>query len=104
MNDFSPTLKCPCRWGFCESAFTYSARPEGETEFELGEAEYRRGYDRCTICDHYVSRHDMDLSKLYDGHYLDATYGGPGGMRKRLERILGLPYHESDNARREVAR
>lgn len=74
--------------------------PDGETRFDLGGKKYRRGYDHCLLCGHYFSRHHMQLSDLYNGDYLDSTYGGEAGMRERLEQILDLPPEQSDNAGR----
>jgi 2-polyprenyl-3-methyl-5-hydroxy-6-metoxy-1,4-benzoquinol methylase len=47
-------------------------------------------------------KHDIDLSSLYRRDYVDATYGGTEGMRKRFERIMGLPLEKSDNRCRVV--
>jgi hypothetical protein len=39
----------------------------------------------------------MDMSSLYSGDYVDATYGDSEGMRKTFERIIALPPEASDN-------
>jgi len=98
-----PTLRCPCAGRYLAPGFTYHAPPEGETPFDLGEVPYIRAYDRCSECEHWFARHMIDISSLYLRDYVDATYGGPDGMRARLERILALPPERSDNAGR-VAR
>lgn len=100
LSDFRPTLRCPCEWRFCETKFSYSEAPAGETGFDFETGQYSRRYDRCTLCGHYISCHEMNLSGLYEGEYLDATYGDADGMRKRLETILALPPERSDNAGR----
>jgi SAM-dependent methyltransferase len=89
-----PTLGCPCAGRHLVGAFAYSARPDGEVAFPLA-GDYRRDYRRCTLCEHWFSRHTMDLSALYDGTYVDATYGD--GMRRTYERIMALPPERSDN-------
>src|SRR5260370_37726227 len=89
-----PTLGCPCEGRHLVPAFIYTARPAGEIAFPLA-GEYRREYRRCSLCEHWFSRHEMDLSALYDGTYVDATYGD--GMRRTYERIMTLPAERSDN-------
>jgi SAM-dependent methyltransferase len=89
-----PTLDCPCGDRYLVAAFAYTSRPEGEVAFPLA-GEYRREYRRCTLCDHWFSRHEMNVSALYEGAYVDATYGE--GMRRTYERIMALPAERSDN-------
>jgi SAM-dependent methyltransferase len=89
-----PTLDCPCDERYLVPAFAYTSRPAGEVAFPLA-GEYRREYRRCTLCDHWFSRHQMDISALYEGAYVDATYGE--GMRRTYERIMALPAERSDN-------
>lgn len=96
----SPTLRCPCGGGHLAPAFAYDAPPEGETAFPF-EGKYARGYDRCGLCGHWFSRHGMDMTALYDGAYVGATYGAR--MRETYDRIMALPPERSDNAGR-VAR
>jgi 2-polyprenyl-3-methyl-5-hydroxy-6-metoxy-1,4-benzoquinol methylase len=95
-----PTLGCPCEGQHLSPAFAYTARPVGEIAFPLV-GEYRREYRRCSLCEHWFSRHEMDLSALYDGTYVDATYGD--SMRRTYERIMALPRERSDNLGRVAA-
>jgi SAM-dependent methyltransferase len=95
-----PTLSCPCEGRHLASAFAYTERPEGEIAFPLA-GEYRREYRRCSLCEHWFSHHEMDLSALYDGTYVDATYGD--GMRRTYERVMALPVGRSDNLGRVAA-
>ena len=97
------TLRCPCDGAHLEPAFAYAAPPAGETRFDLGGSAYARGYDRCRLCGHWFGRHDLDLATLYAHDYVAATYGDADGMRRRFERIMGLPPERSDN-RARVAR
>jgi SAM-dependent methyltransferase len=97
---FAPTLRCPCEGRFLEPAAEYDAPPAGETQFDLGGQPYRRGYDRCAACAHWFGRHALDLSALYDRAYVDGTYGGAEGMRRRFEQIMALPVERSDNRQR----
>ena len=96
----NPTLGCPCEGRHLVDAFAYTARPEGEVAFPLA-GEYRREYRRCTLCQHWFSHHAMDISALYGGTYVDATYGD--GMRRAYERIMALPAERSDNLGRVAA-
>jgi SAM-dependent methyltransferase len=89
-----PTLDCPCGERHLVPAFAYTSRPAGEVPFPLA-GKYCREYQRCTLCDHWFSRHEMDVSALYEGAYVDATYGE--GMRQTYERIMALPAERSDN-------
>jgi len=95
-----PTLRCPCAGSHLVEAFAYDAPPAGETRFDLGRGTYARAYDRCSLCGHWFARHELDVGRLYEHAYVDATYGGPAGMRARMERILALPPENSDNAGR----
>lgn len=94
---------CPmCRMPGMELHFEYDTRPEGETLFDLHGERYRREVLRCPSCGHFISQTPLDLSGLYDGDYMDATYAGDR-LRTTYERIMGLPPEQSDNAAR-VAR
>ncbi len=95
-----PTLGCPCAERHLVPAFAYSTRPVGEIAFGL-DGPYRREYRRCTLCDHWFSHHTMDLSALYGGAYVDATYGER--LRQNYERIMALPAERSDNFGRVAA-
>lgn len=97
-----PTLGCPCARAHVRTAFVYDEPPKGEVLFNFP-GPYRREYGRCELCGHYFSIHDMDMAVLYEGLYVDATYGGADGMRQTFQRIVNLPKAESDNANR-VAR
>jgi len=95
-----PTLHCPCEGRYLERAFEYDSPPLGETPFDLGGQEYKRAYDRCSLCGHWFANHDINLSNLYKKEYVDATYGGITAMAERLAKILALTPEKSDNAGR----
>lgn len=91
---------CPmCAAPGMEVRFRYDARPQGETEFDLHGKPYRRDVLECRSCGHFVSRTPLDLSGLYGGDYMDATYAGDQ-LRSTFERIMALPPERSDNAAR----
>jgi len=101
--NIDPTLGCQCKGQFLVPAFAYDQPPAGETSFDLKGQTYRRRFDRCTLCGHWFARHDLDLSRLYEQEYVEATYGSPEGLRQKFEAIMALPPEKSDN-RGRVAR
>jgi SAM-dependent methyltransferase len=103
MNSFmsrmcNPTLHCPCERRVGATSFTYNSPPEGETRFDLGGQIYRRSYWLCGLCGHEFAEHDLDLSGLYSGAYVNETYGAL--LRRSYDRILALPPEQSDNSGR----
>lgn len=95
----SGPLRCPCDGAHLSTVFRYDAPPEGEVRFDLGGSDYRREVQRCGLCRHFVSINESDISELYSGDYVDATYGSQG-LRDTFERIVALPPEKSDNAGR----
>ena len=93
--------QCLCGGREFDSVFEYYEPPVGEVRFAL-KGEYRRRMARCRRCGHFVSQHDIDMSGLYAGAYVEATYGADG-LRRAFDRITSLPPERSDNAGR-VAR
>lgn len=91
-------LECPCGGAARSPVFEYGVPPEGETRFPFSEGSYRRSVVRCDSCGHFLSIHSMDTAALYDGAYVDATYGD--GLRRSFERIVALDPSRSDNAGR----
>lgn len=87
---------CLCGATVFDEAFRYDAPPVGEVRFPAAAGPYARTVLRCRTCGHFLSRHRMDLTGLYEGQYLDATYG-PHGLRRTFERVTGLAPERSDN-------
>lgn len=89
---------CPiCGADGLRVVFHYDAPPKGETIFEFSNSsEYRREIHQCASCGHFVSRMDDNLSKLYEGQYVEATYG-KSGLFETYSRIMALPVEKSDN-------
>jgi SAM-dependent methyltransferase len=94
----NPTLRCPCDRKTGATSFIYDSPPVGETQFNLQGQEYRRSFWRCGICSHEFAEHNLDLSVLYGGAYVEQTYGDR--VRATFERIVSLPPECSDNAGR----
>ena len=90
--------ECLCGARTFETVFEYHEPPVGEVRFAL-KGEYRRRVARCRECGHFISQHDMDMSGLYSGAYVEATYGADG-LRRAFDRITALPAEKSDNAGR----
>jgi SAM-dependent methyltransferase len=90
-----PTLHCPCNRYIGATSFEYDTPPVGETAFDLQGQQYCRSYWRCGICRHEFAQHDLDLSSLYGGAYVEQTYGDR--IRTTFERIVALPPERSDN-------
>lgn len=94
---------CFCGSADWQPAFTLSAPPEGEARFPLPADAYHRDFCQCPRCGHLHGRHEIDLGFLYDGAYVDATYGDYEGIARTFDRIAALPPEKSDNTGR-VAR
>ena len=94
----NPTLRCPCDRRIGATSFEYDTPPVGETLFDLQGQQYCRSYWRCGICSHEFAQHDLDLSSLYGGAYVEQTYGDR--MRATFERIVALTPERSDNTGR----
>lgn len=93
-------VQCFCATPQWERLAVYTKPPLTETPCALLDTYYREIW-RCELCGHYVNVHYADLSSLYSGAYVDATYGMQ--MREAFERIIRLAPDKSDNERR-VAR
>lgn len=97
-DGFCPTIECPCDGSMRVRKYTYDEPPAGETPFKWSGQVYRRSFDRCSACGHWFGRHNLDLGELYDGEYVDTTYGDRIG--DTFDRIVDLPRSQSDNAAR----
>jgi len=91
---------CLCGESKFEEVFIYHEPPAGEIRFDFGSGgKYFRRVLRCKTCGHFLSVHDMDMTSLYQGHYVDSTYGNDG-IRRAFERIVALDPSKSDNVGR----
>lgn len=87
------TGACPMCSGATAEVAHFDAPPSGEPDYGL--SPYRRGLWQCERCGHLVNRHDMDLSRLYEGAYREVAYAG--ALKERFQRIMALPPERSDN-------
>jgi SAM-dependent methyltransferase len=85
-----------CGSGARSLVAVFDRRPVGETEFHF--VEYYRELWRCESCGHFQNHHALDLSKLYEGKYHQATYGER--LHAKFEKIMALPPDRSDNRQR----
>ncbi|WP_085906790.1 class I SAM-dependent methyltransferase [Kiloniella majae] len=88
-------INCPCGSSSRHTTFTYNEPPLGETAFDIGNQSYTRSYECCDYCGHYSSVTEMDLGFIYDGAYVNQTYGDR--MGQIFNRIIALPPEKSDN-------
>ncbi len=91
-----PTLECPCANLFLRQEAHLNEAPEGETAFDLQGVSYDRRILKCTICNHYFSRHKLPLDGLYGGAYVESTYG-KDKLRDSFAYVMNLPDSQSDN-------
>lgn len=95
----------PLKCQFCGSealpvVFSYESPPPGETLFNFGDGvNYYREYRRCAGCGHFFSQHALDLTDLYSGAYVSATYG-EDGLKRQYDKIMNLDPQQSDNVGR----
>jgi hypothetical protein len=98
VNPVQTLKKCLCGDGEFSVVFEYVSPPEGETAFSFSPGcKYQRNISKCDKCGHYLSMHDMDLTGLYDGDYVDALYQDDDKFLETFYRIRNLDKSESDN-------
>lgn len=93
--------KCP--WhpdAYSEIVFEYLSPPAEEIAVPASSVSYRREFRKCGICEHYFGDHGLDLRALYQGDYVNSTYGGEAGLKRTYDRVTSLPPEKSDNAQR----
>jgi len=88
---------CLCGSRNFSQVFVYETPPEGEIRFDFSSSGgYHREVLRCRTCGHFISVHEMDDRRLYDGQYVNSTYG-QNGLRTAFDRIVSLDPTKSDN-------
>ena len=93
--------KCPlCANQDLTNVFEYDSPPEAEIRFSFNYREYHRIVLCCSLCGHYISVCDKDLTVLYEDDYTISNYGDRQGMRDAFQRIISLNPAVSDNAGR----
>ncbi len=73
-------------------------RPEGEPDFGIDPAAYRRRILQCRRCSVYYSAHNLFADDVYGGTYNQSIYRHR--LAEKYDRIMGLPADRSDNRQR----
>ena len=94
--------RCPLCGHTLDTRFVYREPPVGEVRFSRATgAPYNREIASCSVCGHFVSLHAIDLTSLYAGDYVNATYGpGDNPLKTAFDRVNGLDPARSDNVGR----
>lgn len=86
------------------NVFQFTEPPAIETRYSaLSEVIYYRETWQCKSCLHFFALQEMDLSAIYSGDYVSATYKDKAGVQATFNKIISLPTDKSDNTGR-VAR
>ena len=100
-SSISSSLTCLCGGHEFQEVFFYNTPPKLETKFQFSVIQpYHRSVQRCIVCGHFLSAHNMDISSLYSNDYVTSTYGGEAGLRQAFQRIISLDPLKSDNSGR----
>ena len=98
ISGVSPNINCPCSSNNRVERILFDAKPEGETDFGISKKDYKRYFDQCTTCHHWFGRHNLDLSEIYSGKYVEKTYGNK--LKEVFDKIINLSPGKSDNVAR----
>ncbi|PCJ99942.1 MAG: methyltransferase [Zetaproteobacteria bacterium] len=71
--------------------------PNDKVFFPIDET-YKHEIHECARCGHHVAWNSFDESVLYDGQYVQTTYGDK--LKATFDKIINLPSEQSDNAAR----
>ena len=93
---FNNLKKC----SFCNNKkflikFKYSHPPKNEINFNIKSKNYKRSLISCTNCNHFFSKHKINLNNFYSGKYNKMNYEGK--LYEKLLKIISLPKRKSDN-------
>tara|TARA_Y100001958_G_C21247329_1_gene578505 strand:+ start:6131 stop:6958 length:828 start_codon:yes stop_codon:yes gene_type:complete len=101
--DVLPPTKFPSNSNnFLKRKFVYKKKPKIETNFGIKKNLYFREYYECIFCGHLYSKHKLDISKIYSGKYIEATYGSLEAVKKKFNFIINLKKSASDNKKRAI--
>jgi SAM-dependent methyltransferase len=94
------SVRCVCGGTSLAVRHVYNAPPKGEIRFEFSsKSGYHREILQCKACGHFLSIHEMDISRLYEGDYVSSNYGEKG-ILETFNKINHLPPEKSDNVGR----
>lgn len=89
--------QCPLCGNHAWDRIAVFDRPQ-PSEKSFGIISFYRELWQCITCGLFVNRHDHDLSQIYNGAYRAGAYETQYGSR--FQKIMNLPYAESDNKQR----
>lgn len=92
-------MECPiCGNTSLYLIFSYTTPPLIETRYPgFDTIKYYRETRQCNHCLHFIAVQEIDLSLIYCGDYVTATYKDKAGVERTFERIISLPKEKSDN-------
>ena len=94
------SIGCTCDGIHLERSLVFNEAPVGETRFPIEDGKYWRCFYKCRGCTHFFASTTLDLERLYESTYSNATYGNSGKVKETFERIIRLPKGRSDNFHR----
>ncbi len=97
-SDMNRDLTCIC--GSCDFSlkFSHDKPAKGDKVFFPIEDDYLHEIHECARCGHFLAWNSFDDAVLYDGQYVQTTYGDK--LKATFEKIINLPHESSDNAAR----
>jgi SAM-dependent methyltransferase len=97
----TPPLNCSCESRFLKPLYHYTESPPKEIKFKLPQnTSYSRDILKCTLCNHFVSLHSMDINSMYSENYVSSNYKDIDGIKNTFQKIINLPEEKSDNSGR----
>lgn len=91
-------LNCICGSKDFKLKFSHSAPAPGDKVFFEMDESYLHEIHECDYCGHHVAWNSFDNAVLYDGQYVETTYGDK--LKATYEKIINLPLEQSDNVAR----
>lgn len=91
-------LKCICGSKDFTLRFSHDKPAPGDKVFFPIDENYKHEIHVCDYCGHHVAWNSFDQGVLYDGQYVQTTYGDK--LKATFEKIIQLPPEQSDNAGR----
>jgi 2-polyprenyl-3-methyl-5-hydroxy-6-metoxy-1,4-benzoquinol methylase len=91
-------LECICGSTDFTLKFLHTAPAPGDKVFFDIDDDYRHEIHVCNRCDHHVAWNSFDTSVMYDGQYVETSYGDK--FKVTFEKIINLPPEQSDNVAR----
>lgn len=91
-------LICICGSENFDLKFSHTAPAPGDKIFFPIDDTYLHEIHECKYCGHHMAWNSFDNAVLYDGQYVQTTYGDK--LKATFEKIINLPPEQSDNVAR----